>query len=808
MFVKLAQSCYHICQLNFKRPQNNDVLHKFQGVQVNEDMGNDKHLTLFASWHSKDRARFSAALRFVLLIVPVGIGLAWGTYFDDSTYVTFRYARNLAIGRGLVYNWAARAPQTPLDSPLYALILALPAAMRISLPRASLILSTLGWGITATMIYTTGRAMRQPVVAAVSATLVAFSPVILSTLGTEIPWTAGFAWIAIASSVKKQWYIQTGMLALMLCIHLDLTTLSLALLLLASRWIERERFPLRSSLILVFGCGLVATIHRDFFTILDIQRWSVVSAQWRYDIRQLLDESEFYWLFLPLLLCGVIELLAMRSAVPMRKRWWIGLPYSAGIVISILSGGATARTLLATLGLFLAGLGIGWLIKWLGTRDAVRLDYLTLATSLLFVIGLSLSIAQVSSLYQRYQSRPIVRQELEQRAGDWLRVHSKATEIVFGSERVGYLADRSTFSWDGGKSDQAKLVSLLQALNETRPGYWVSFKSISWGHLMRTEWFQDSYVSLKKFESPYDAASPVTIWGYRLRAFDSGKHRPLPLNVHLPGRVDLVGYRYWPDRIQPGDVVSVTLFLQATHPITESFQTIVRAISPNDGVAWAQQDTIISPSALMDSQETGQVIAEQLVLTTTVGIPVGVYHINVSVAATHNPQHSVLPIYQNDDTSPLDQIILGNVTVPWQGTLDAVQLVNANFGNQINLLGFEAADSLLPGSEFDVTLYWEARHPPNDDYVVFVYLLDANGQSIAQHDGPPMNGQYTTKMWLPGEIVPDVHRIVLDDHTPVGTYQLHAGMYRWPSLERLPVWDSQEIEQADRVIFLQPIRVQ
>jgi hypothetical protein len=146
--------------------------------------------------------------------------------------------------------------------------------------------------------------------------------------------------------------------------------------------------------------------------------------------------------------------------------------------------------------------------------------------------------------------------------------------------------------------------------------------------------------------------------------------------------------------------------------------------------------------------------------------------------------------------------------VPWQYRLDTVQLVDANFGNQIGLLGFEAVDSLSPGSEFDVTLYWEARQPPDDDYVVFIYLLDANGQSVAQHDGPPVNGRYNTRMWLPGEVVPDVHSIALAPDIPAGTYRLYAGLYRWPDLERLPVWDSQGIEQADRVIFLQPVQVQ
>jgi hypothetical protein len=38
-------------------------------------------------------------------------------------------------------------------------------------------------------------------------------------------------------------------------------------------------------------------------------------------------------------------------------------------------------------------------------------------------------------------------------------------------------------------------------------------------------------------------------------------------------------------------------------------------------------------------------------------------------------------------------------------------------------------------------------------------------------------------------------------------YRLQVGMYRWPSLERLPVWDSGGIEQVDRVIVLQSIEV-
>ena len=96
---------------------------------------------------------------------------------------------------------------------------------------------------------------------------------------------------------------------------------------------------------------------------------------------------------------------------------------------------------------------------------------------------------------------------------------------------------------------------------------------------------------------------------------------------------------------------------------------------------------------------------------------------------------------------------------------------------------------------------------PKEDYVVFVHLVDIDGQLVASHDGPPMDRRYPTGAWLPGEIVPDDHRFVLDPQLTSGTYQLKVGMYRWPSLERLPVWDSQGVEQPDRVLVLQSIEV-
>ena len=670
----------------------------------------------------KIESRLKAALWLALVITPVVIGLAWGATYDESAYVTFRCARDLARGE-----------QALLGAPLYALALWLPARLGIPLPHVGLILSALGWGAAAVAIYAVGRTVGRPVAAVVSAALVAFNPAIVSTLGTGAPWVVALAWVAVAATVRKRWAVQTGALTLMLLTCLDWVTLPLAALLLVAQGVRRRRLPLWASLVLaVVGLG-----------------WGLIA-----------------------------------DSIPV--------------------GSAAAGAMMTTLGLFVVGLGIEWIIEWLEARSIFHLDHLSLTVTVALAVGLPLGMAQASFLWQRYQFRPVARWELERQVVDWLRASAEPTATILTSERVGYLADRATVPWDGSESGQEELTLLLETLAKAPPDYCVSFDSIGWDYLVRTSWFQEGYELVQAFESPYDGASPLTIWRYRFRAFDMGERRPL--NVRLPSEVALMGYRYWPDRIQPGEAVYVTLFLRAAQPVTDSFRAVVRIISPSDGVGWAQRETHVSESStLTEWWQTDDVIAQRLVLTTTANIPIGAYHLEVSAAEPDS--ESFLPIYQDEDTSPLDKIRLGYVVVPWRGEMDEAKPARASFGDQISLLGFEAADSLSPGDEFDVVLYWEAQRSPEDDYVLFVHLVDGEGRVVAGHDGPPLDGRYPTSAWLPGEIVPDARHLVLDSDAPAGAYWLRVGMYRWPSLERLPVWDAQGVEQPERVVVLQSVQV-
>ena len=84
-----------------------------------------------------------------------------------------------------------------------------------------------------------------------------------------------------------------------------------------------------------------------------------------------------------------------------------------------------------------------------------------------------------------------------------------------------------------------------------------------------------------------------------------------------------------------------------------------------------------------------------------------------------------------------------------------------------------------PSSDtLDVTLYWQSLAEVEEDYVVFVHLLDeATGQIVAQVDEMPRNGDYPTSLWMDVEIVVDHHTLIASDALNAGTYLLRLGFY-------------------------------
>jgi hypothetical protein len=110
----------------------------------------------------------------------------WG--FDDP-FITFRYARNLLAGHGLVYNVGQRTLST--TTPLFAILLSglslpWPGPLEANLPRIANVVSALALVCAALVLVHWARRRNQPTAGLVAALLLCASPLLLMTFGTEI----------------------------------------------------------------------------------------------------------------------------------------------------------------------------------------------------------------------------------------------------------------------------------------------------------------------------------------------------------------------------------------------------------------------------------------------------------------------------------------------------------------------------------------------------------------------------------------------------------------------------------------------
>ncbi|MCS7259499.1 MAG: glycosyltransferase family 39 protein [Anaerolineae bacterium] len=106
----------------------------------------------------------------------------------------------------------------------------------------------------------------------------------------------------------------------------------------------------------------------------------------------------------------------------------------------------------------------------------------------------------------------------------------------------------------------------------------------------------------------------------------------------------------------------------------------------------------------------------------------------------------------------------------------------------LELVGYEVAKrETRPGDTLEVTLHWHALAEVDEDYTVFVQLLDPDWRVVAQQDRQPLAGLAPTSTWLHGEFLSDPYHLYLPADLPPGQYRLITGMYQASDGQRLPV---------------------
>jgi hypothetical protein len=246
----------------------------------------------------------------------------------------------------------------------------------------------------------------------------------------------------------------------------------------------------------------------------------------------------------------------------------------------------------------------------------------------------------------------------------------------------------------------------------------------------------------------------------------------------LDDAVILVGHDRWPHSPRPGETLEIRLYWEALRPLDREYHSFVHLLDA-EGQMVAQSDRqpggVYYPTTLW---RPGERLRDDHQLTVPADAPEGVYSLLAGMYAL-----------SGDGTlQPLGEpAVIGQIGVKSSvptGLDDTGQVVGASFAGQLELLGYDADQQ---DEELAVTLYWRCQQPPNASYTVFVHLLDASGQVVAQHDSQPQDGAYPTSIWDAGEVVQDRHALALPSALPEGRYLLRVGLYLLETGERLQV---------------------
>ncbi len=128
----------------------------------------------------------------------------------------------------------------------------------------------------------------------------------------------------------------------------------------------------------------------------------------------------------------------------------------------------------------------------------------------------------------------------------------------------------------------------------------------------------------------------------------------------------------------------------------------------------------------------------------------------------------------------------------------AATRIDVTFGEAIALAAYELdRDTLAPGDEVTVTLYWQSLAPVDADYSMYLHLFGRAGAKIGQRDSHAGMGKHPTSRWRPGEVYRDRYALrvraagaAAEVEAPVAA-QLEVGLYDYATMKPLPRVDAQ-----------------
>ena len=255
----------------------------------------------------------------------------------------------------------------------------------------------------------------------------------------------------------------------------------------------------------------------------------------------------------------------------------------------------------------------------------------------------------------------------------------------------------------------------------------------------------------------------------------------------LENGLSLAGYRY-PAATQPGDSVTLTLLWEMPadppgHPWRD--YVVFAHATDRAGVARAQKDWEMYQYRLL--QRAGEYMVSTYELQWPADLGPGLVWLEMGAYERYSREQVR---WQDAGGKQLDSAYkVGPIKIAPPANAPAPQAkADFLFGEALALVGYDLSPAQATvGGKVDITLHWQARANPDGDYAVSVQVLDEAGQLVAQHDSPPVGGNYPTSYWAAGETVLDQHPVALPKDAKPGAYLVVVVVYSQQTQQRLRV---------------------
>jgi hypothetical protein len=735
-----------------------------------------------------DRGRGRALCRPILVAacIAVVVGAVWGLALRefrlDDSFITYRYAQNIADGVGFVYNPGERVLST--TAPLYALILVVGSwAVRDfgllgnAVSAASMALGA--WIVWWLLADEAGRWW-----GGLGAGLYATSALLWLSLGMETNLLLALVLAALLAATRGRWTVAGALGGVATLVRPD-ALVAVGLLALAG-WLRERRIrwgyvAAVAAPVLAFagwgwwyfGSPVPATLGaKGAQTALGITGMgpnvTFWAGLWILSLA-LVKQSPLYLAFVPLTAMGWLD---------SRRPWWatwLAAWAALHTLAYALLGVAPYRWYYSPLVPALAALAT------LGTRRlATRIEAGPGRTVAVGMAALALLGAQFTSLGriaatiaptwhgERVYSpvTPIVDWDAYRAAGEWLALNTPPDAVVGVAEvgQLGFYAERHMVDYLGLiRPDVAQALARRDVywwLPAYEPDYLVfqmfrrdEFNLFGYP-LAGDDWFWASYEPVATFDDERYLAAPVVIMA-RTRPRQELIERPVEWRVDE--RVTLVGAALDCVELREGETGRLRLDWRWHQKPPAEVRVAAAIVEGEGGHSVAKADRTFDAS----TWEAGEFSTfHTFVVGDLSETGTGIYWVWVSVWAGGEEPSSAPVTWA--------KVPLGGLQVP-----EDSRPVGAEFGGLIGLERY-ALEETRSGAL--LRLFWRGLQPIDRPYVVFVHLLDEAGEIAAQADGEPLGGAYPTFVWDVGELVSTEHFLRLDG-LPPGEYTLSVGWY-------------------------------